>query len=362
MEENKTVGVQTFWRSQFNYGQLLQGYALQKFLVDNGYHSYIIRFESILSRMKELLILIIKGKIISDFRQKRLRKFDEFRNEYIKYSEKKYTSFHALKKEPPKADIYIVGSDQVWAYMRNIERRKAYLLQFGKTSIKKIAYAASFGRDNLKDDTDDYRISLRHFSFLGIREKSGKDICTKFGLEASWVTDPVTLLSTEDWRNLKSNINLNKKSENVFFYTLTNVQQNKSYQSLKNFLQNYYSVYYTNSSELLDESCELFPSPKEWLTYIDECDAIVTDSFHCTMFCIMFNKPFVTLVRGDGKCMSNRLTSMLERLGLLDRYVQCDSKIVRNVLRQSIDWNTVNLELSDWTNYSKKQLLEALKL
>ena len=87
--ENKTIGVQTFWRSQFNYGQLLQGYALQKFLVNNGYCSYIIRFDSILSRMKELLILMLKGKILSDFKQKKLRKFDEFRNKYIKYSEKK---------------------------------------------------------------------------------------------------------------------------------------------------------------------------------------------------------------------------------------------------------------------------------
>ena len=60
--ENKTIAVQTFWKSQFNYGQLLQGYALQQFLINNGYDSYIIRFDSILSRLKELIILVLKGK------------------------------------------------------------------------------------------------------------------------------------------------------------------------------------------------------------------------------------------------------------------------------------------------------------
>ena len=48
--KNKTIAVQTFWRSQINYGQLLQGYALQKFLMQQGYNSYIIRFDSVLSR------------------------------------------------------------------------------------------------------------------------------------------------------------------------------------------------------------------------------------------------------------------------------------------------------------------------
>ena len=45
---NKIIAVQTFWRSQFNYGQLLQGYALQKFLIDNGHDSYIIRYDSVM--------------------------------------------------------------------------------------------------------------------------------------------------------------------------------------------------------------------------------------------------------------------------------------------------------------------------
>ena len=358
--ENKTIAVQTFWKSQFNYGQLLRGYALQKFLINNGYDSYIIRFDSILSRLKELIILVLKGKIVSDFKQKRLRRFDVFRKSNIKYSKRNYGTYKSLKNHPPKADVYIVGSDQVWAYMRNPERRKAYLLRFGKKNIKKIAYAASFGRDALTDDSDDYLNALKDFAFLGIREESGKDICMKLGFDSSWVTDPVTLLSSDDWRKLKVAIDLDKNNENVFFYTLTNVQQNSSYKDVLNVLQQQKSVYYTNSSEILDGNCKHFPSPNEWLSYIDECDYVITDSFHCTMFCILFNKPFVTLVRGDGTSMSNRLTSMLRRLGLIDRYISCSPQLVDMVLKQRIDWKSVNSKLEEWVVYSKKELLNAL--
>ena len=90
---NKIIAVQTFWRSQFNYGQLLQGYALQKFLIDNGHDSYIIRFDSVLSRLKELVILFLRRKLISDFRQKKLRGFDVFREENMKFSKRHHGTY-----------------------------------------------------------------------------------------------------------------------------------------------------------------------------------------------------------------------------------------------------------------------------
>lgn len=66
------------------------------------------------------------------------------------------------------------------------------------------------------------------------------------------------------------------------------------------------------------------------------------------------------MVRGDGASMSNRLTSMLERVGLIDRYIGCAPKNVNSVLLQSIDWKSVNSKLEEWVNYSKLQLLNAL--
>lgn len=288
-------------------------------------------------------------------KQKKLRKFNEFRTMNIKYSDKKYRTFKALKSNPPKADFYIAGSDQVWAYMRNIERRHGYLLKFG--TAKKIAYATSFGRDELKDDRDDYHVALKDFLFIGVREESGKQIVNNLGYNATWVTDPVTLLTAKEWRLIKAHICLPKNNKkNIFLYTLTNETQNPLLSEIKKYLSKDYNLYYTNSSELLDKKCTLYPSPNEWLAYIDNSDAVVTDSFHCTLFCIIFNIPFVTIERGNGKEMSNRLTSMLNRLELIDRYTKCNSTIIMHKINEPIDWGKTNVKLMKWINISKLQL------
>ena len=286
------IGVQTFWTSNSNYGQLFQGYALQNFLIRSGCDAKIIRFDSVLSKIKEIIILLVHGKYAQNVRHGSLRGFAEFRKKYIRYSEKKYRTYKSLTLSPPPYDCYVVGSDQVWAYMRNKERRNAYLLNFGGSNIKKIAYAASFGRDGLHDDEiEEFKNSLINFSFLGVREKTGKDICESLGLTASWVTDPVTLLSAEEWRSLEANIPaLSSEYKKVFLYTLANEKENANLRSIKEELKRNYKVYYTNSSEKSDESCQLYPTPQEWLAYIDGCDLVITDSFHCTMFCIIFKQ------------------------------------------------------------------------
>lgn len=349
------IGVQTFWTSQFNYGQLLQGYALQTYLKEQGHEVYIIRFDSILSKIKEKTLLILHGKFLADIKQKKLRKFNEFRTMNIIYSDKKFRTYQALKSNPPKADYYIVGSDQVWAYMRNQERRHAYLLKFG--TAKKLAYAASFGRDRLKDDRNDYYLALKEFSFIGVREESGREIVNSLGYNATWVTDPVTLLTAQEWRLIKADIHLQKNGKkNVFMYTLANESQNQLLPNIKKALKKEFNMYYTNSSELPDKKCTLYPSPNEWLAYIDNSDIVVTDSFHCTMFCIIFNVPFVTIERENGKGMSNRLTSMLSRIGLLDRYTPCDSTAIMNKINELINWENTNKKLAEWIQTSKQQL------
>lgn len=348
------IGVQTFWTSQFNYGQLLQGYALQTYLRKQGHEVYIIRFESILSKIKEKIILLLHGKLLTDIKQKKIRKFNDFRAKNIKYSDKKYRTYKALKSNPPAADYYITGSDQVWAYMRNIERRHGYLLKFG--TAKKLAYAASFGRDELKDDKNDYHLALKEFSFIGVREESGKRIVNNLGYNATWVTDPVTLLTANEWRLIKAEICLPKNKKNAFLYSLTNENKNGLLSQIKKSLSKNFNIHYTNSSELSDKKCTLYPSPNEWLAYIDNSDIVVTDSFHCTLFCIIFNVPFVTIERENGKGMSNRLTSMLNRLGLIDRYTKCNSTIVMDKINEPINWEKTNMELIKWINISKSQL------
>lgn len=358
----KKIAVQTFWTSQFNYGQVLQGYALQRFLRNNGFDAYIIRFDSILSRLKERLIIILKGKLLADYKQRKLRHFDDFKKRNILYSKKFYGTFRSLQNTPPPANYYIVGSDQVWAYMRNAERRNGYLLRFGK-DVKKLAYAASFGRNELEaNEINDYADALKEFAFVGVREQSGLSICNKLNIESSWVIDPVALLTADEWKRVASPISIEDTNQKkMFLYTLTSSQQNSSICKILEGFSERYSIYYANSSELFDERMNTSPTIEEWIAYIDKCDCVVTDSFHCTLFCIILQKNFVTIKRHGGERMNNRLISLLDRLNLLSRYVDTSVDNIKDTLDTAIDWKLVNAELSSWRRESSQLLLNELR-
>lgn len=360
----KRIAIQTFWTSEYNYGQILQGYALQHFLKEKGYDAYIIRFDCLLSRLKELFSIVLKGKLLQNYRQGRLRHFAEFKQLNIQYSSKYYGTFHKLQVSPPDADYYIVGSDQVWTYMRNEERRNGYLLRFGGSKVKKIAYAASFGRDNLKNtEISTFKDALDAFSFVGVREESGMDICRKIGIESCWVLDPVALLSLSHWTKMTIPI-INKaldKKPNVFFYSLTDGTQTPSIYHIMDELAEKYIVYYTNSSQNFDKRMNITPSIEEWISYINQCDFVVTDSFHCTLFCLILQKNFVTIKRHNGEGMSNRLISLLNRLNLNERYTDALPKSVEKMLNMPIEWKNVNEKLRLWRQESEIQLLNALE-
>ena len=160
------IGIMTFWWSDDNYGQLLQCYALQKFLKDLGHEVFVIKYRE---KHKPLYTKILKAlnpkkvfkfftntikqrKVIAEQKQFN-REFDKFRNRYITWTDRIYNSYDELKRNPPKADVYIVGSDQVWnptIASTAGDALKAYFLDFGNENIKRWSYAASFGQVQLE--------------------------------------------------------------------------------------------------------------------------------------------------------------------------------------------------------------------
>jgi hypothetical protein len=122
------------------------------------------------------------------------RRFNNFREKYIKQSEKIYYSYEELVSSPPEADVYIVGSDQVWnmfsfSFEQARKRLRAYFLDCGDSEIRRIAYAASFGKEIVVDDfKKEMGPLLKRFDYISVREKSGLTICRQCGIEnADWV-------------------------------------------------------------------------------------------------------------------------------------------------------------------------------
>lgn len=329
------VGILTYhWAN--NYGAVVQAYALLEKLKDMGHDAFVID---------------------------RIRTFSSWRWLYHGYSYKHHYSWNKFQKFNknhlvPKTPLYksskqladdfanqhfdavIVGSDQVW---RETFMGHDYFLDFVSGNCKKVSYAASFGLSkwtNGENFTAKARVLLRQFDAISVREKTGVDICKKvFGVEAQLVIDP-TLLWDASFYETKLLVSSNEAElPLVASYILgVNPEQQKiakkmaeeegldyvNLWGLKSFVQGHYTVV-------------------EWLQHIHDAKYIVTNSFHATVFSILFHKHFVVLNNKSGG--SDRIVTLLKTLGLQRLFVDSLDE-VRQMLKQPIDYQQVDEKIS----------------
>lgn len=335
------IGIMTFWWSQDNYGQLLQCYALQKYLCDAGHDAYLIRFKNeeksplwkrvIKALNPVILFRYINRKInsrkVTKEQKYNNRYFDDFRKKYIKHSEIFYNSYKQLKETPPDADVYIVGSDQVWnfSYMKNSVYKHAYMLDFGNTTTKKMSYAASWSMNSLSQDLIDEITPLLHkFSYVSVREENGISLCKQCGYDnAELVCDPTLLLSADVYRNLYMDENVRKiEKKYVMLYMLNNecdfdIQRVYDFAKEKDL-----EVVYVTGNGVINNREKFFATIPEWLYLIDNAEYVITNSFHCCVFSSLFNKKFgVAKLKGKVEGMNTRFESLFNLFGIESRYI-----------------------------------------
>ncbi|GHV88942.1 hypothetical protein AGMMS50267_13020 [Spirochaetia bacterium] len=261
------------------------------------------------------------------------RQFAEFRNKYIKQSEKIYYSYNELNENPPDADVYIVGSDQVWnpAFL-NKARTRAYFLGFGKTSVKRISYAASFGKDKLKDGFITEIVPLLNkFLYVSVREKSGLAICRQCGINnAEWVPDPTMLFDGNTYRSLYQNEPVKRpKKPYCFLYMLGNrhdfsIQMVYDWANEKNI-----DVVYVTGNAKYDSYEKVYTTIPEWVYLIDNADYVITNSFHCSVFSLLFKKRFgVIPSKGELRGMNDRFISLFEMFEIEERFIDNDFNVL----------------------------------
>jgi hypothetical protein len=355
------IGIMTFWWSDDNYGQLLQCYALQKYLRDAGHDAYLIRYDPrndyIKTPVWKKILKVFNPVKLSQFvyyklkklavhkkieKTTDLRKFGSFRKQYIRQSEKIYYAYSKLNEDPPEADVYISGSDQVWnpdflSFKKNNNQVKAYFLDFVRTEKKRIAYAASFGKERAADDFIQEIIPLlKRFDYVSVREKSGLDICQRCGIKAEWVPDPTILLSASDYRVLYSPINQpNDEGPYCLLYILSNtcdfsIKTIYDWARIKNI-----KVLYITGNLKYDKYDKIYATIPEWLYLIDKAEYVITNSFHCSIFSLLFQKRFgvIPLTRKFVE-MNSRFDSLFETFDIEQRFI--DNSFT--VLDTGIDW------------------------
>ncbi|MBV5329567.1 MAG: polysaccharide pyruvyl transferase family protein [Chlorobium sp.] len=365
------IGIITPWWSHSNYGQILQAYAMQQMLLSEGHEAFTIKYNGAADMAikkyendglpKYLYAYIrqyFKYLLFDYYPLFDKRKFNIFKKEKIRFSSL-YLTYEKLVAKHPKADAYIVGSDQVWGPWYRIN---PYLLSFGEKNTKRIAYAGSFGRETLSNnEIENIAPLLKEFDYIGVREKSGIDVCKLIGDDrAVWVPDPTILLKKSEWQKIiKKSKYFETNKKKIFVYIIgsdNNIEIKKTVDLLSE--NEDASVLYISDSA--DPLQNIYPSIQEWLGLIQEADFIVTNSFHGTVFSLLFNKEFITLTRTGEKTksMNTRIISLLERMKLSSRLVErIDKNYILSIKNNPINWAYIDCELDLWRKEGEEFLI-----
>lgn len=359
-----------------NYGGILQAYAVQKILKDMGHEvitldlrksdatysmSIYLHLNAFIKTFIYFLIGKIKAKeVFFPFNNKSRNQF------LIRYSMQSFIdriinrtpilkTETEIKKyiEEQKFDAYIVGSDQVWRpiYSPNIEW---FFLSFlsDNSNAKRIALSASFGISEwefTKQQTIIVSKLAKKFDAISVREISGINLCHEYlKVNALQIIDPTMMLDPKDYTDLfeldKENT---ENSSGIIFTYILDISDDKKK------LIDFISRKLKKATKSLNINIEIPPyaskkatmrmAPKpvaQWIRNFMESDFVVTDSFHGTVFSILYHRPFL-VVANKSRGLA-RIETLLGTFGLLDRLVESINNKTEEYIIKEIDWNKVD--------------------
>ncbi len=346
------IGILTFhWGT--NHGAILQTYASYKYLKNLGHDvqiinyfpkKYEVRFKS-LFRPNYPSVMI--QRIFTFIKERRLRDFRKNLN-----LTKRYYSNQELIDNPPEFDMMLCGSDQIWNpfYVSHGENKTTtvYFLNFGNEKCKKAALSVSFGCEKYpKLAGHIIRPYIEELDCISVRENSGKKILEEMGIENVFVTaDPCSLISKEEYLDICKDIPVNKTK---YIASCILRKQGKDTRKLIN------DIVIKSGAKKTKNLINL--SMEAWLGGMRDASAVVTNSFHCVMMCLKLHIPFwVVLEKGTRSGMNDRMYTLLEKVGLLERIVIDISILDSNSI---IEWQKVDEKMDKYTQ-SLKTYLHAL--
>lgn len=250
-----------------------------------------------------------------------------------------------------RPDLLICGSDQIWAPSQQYGIDPVYYLNFpgGAGGARRISYAPSFGRASLDPafETEAARY-LKHFDALSAREPSGAAIVARLTgrNDIACVPDPTILFG--DYGDLAARGG-DVGEDHVFCYALRTGQGIREVAEAARDLTGGRILSPDNIHRRWREIGEtIHPSPAEWVAHVARARCVVSNSFHGTVFAILFRKPFVTVaLPGARGALNERSLSLLTALGLEDRFLDgADRARTRRVLETPIDWSEAETRLA----------------
>lgn len=254
------------------------------------------------------------------------KKFNSFVEQRMSLSQR-YRTEAELMQNPPSADYYISGSDQIWN-VRAKDFSKAYLLDFVRSG-KRISYAASCGPlriDWTQYDSESITKLLSKYDMCSVREKgSSENLRPLIDKKLPIHVDPTLLLDCEEWREIQSEANYHE-GRYILLYCLepTKDQLFLAKRIAKKLELPILVLRYNNKNDMLNHFVKRYDAgPEDFLAYIDHAALVLTSSFHGTAFSLLYKKPFYVF---DGMT-DNRISSLLVSVGMEDRSISQQSSM-----------------------------------
>lgn len=389
----KHIGIITMYYNSSNYGGLLQAYALTKYLNNCGYDAKQITYDFykahtnlvyLVNRYKQPeWILMIKRLImeclldlsnykhgLGNLKKKRRNACKAFRMD-IPHTQHIYRT-RDISNTINEFDCFITGSDQVWNpigyrptfFLNFVDKEELYKLK--KIKIK-MSYAASVSNTNMYDSIKEiYKHNLKDFDVISVREKSDVAVIQELtDKPVHWVLDPVFLLSKEQWMEQCKDYSRSLNRPYLFCYFLGDSLRHRQLATeyarkhgLKVVTIPYMQMQYRSCDEQFGDIKLNDVDPREFLTLINDAEAIMTDSFHATAFSIIFNKQFLVFGRSEKPEMIERIKSITDLFRCEERL--CEEKnqniyYVDNILpKEDIQFSST--EFDDLLRESKSLL------
>lgn len=302
-----------------NHGARLQCYALVKHLQKQGHIVSVIDYRPYYMQGPRLWYwpgMSIKQwakfffQLPSRIRNvRRHRCFDDFSKKYIPLT-RVYYSIEELRENPPGADLYIAGSDQIWNTTFPNGTDPGYYLDFGSKEVRRESFAASFATTEIVPSAREFvKENLKRFDKITVREQSALKILEDLGYQGTLQDDPVFLLSSEEWNEIADGTGQGERYVVVYdFYDDEKIMQ-------------------VAQSIAADKGCKIYAvcptplsyadknfvyaGPETFVSLIKNASYVVSNSFHGTVFAIIYNVPFKVVDRPDG--LNVRMHDLLER-------------------------------------------------
>jgi hypothetical protein len=318
----KKIGIITLFGYN-NYGNRLQMFAVQQVYKSLGFDSEIIKYE--LKSPKDPFIIRIKVFVHYLLFLRTNLKID-----YLKYhrisSFKKHAKLHYKESSeinPLNIDknfyqnysFFSVGSDQIWGWF--IHRIADFVFLKFAPKEKRIAFSPSFGSSTIDEKyRNKFSEGLNGFTFLSVREESGAEIIKNFaGQEAMVICDPTMCISKTEWLAFSTIHKRKPKGKYILTYFLGEPSEN-----VKTILNQFYKDFEIVELNSLKTPRYYAIDPSEFVDFIDDAHLFLTDSFHGIVFSIILKTPFAVYSRIGGEDMQTRITNILDKFSLQNRF------------------------------------------